>query len=94
MSQSNRLKSGMLWMDASDQPLEARIKRGIEYFERKYKQTPTWVHVNSEEKDVPKRVRGANVIVDKKILRYHLWIGEYTPKHEEDDSDVGDKPNV
>lgn len=70
---------GMLWYDKSQNTLEARVQKAVDYYVNKYSQKPTLCLVHSgalaqlNTKQVV--VDGVQVREFKSVLPNHLWIG-------------------
>jgi hypothetical protein len=72
---SKKSPVGMLWLDDKG-ALGERVKRAVEYYERKYGERVTWARVcrldDDWEGELP---QGVEVEFDNHVLPFHVWVG-------------------
>ena len=61
---------GMLWFDDKGS-LGERVKRAVEYYERKYGKRATWARVGEKVEGEFK----LDVKEDSTVLPFHVWVG-------------------
>lgn len=66
---------GMLWCDASGEPLEAKIKKATDYYQNKYGKAATVVYANPGDVKIEIAVNGIAVKPNKAVLQKHFWVG-------------------
>ncbi len=70
------MKSGLLWYDASSNPLDRKIADAIKRYQEKFGIAPNTIFVNEKdyrpETTTPPHVR---VSAKRTILPNHVWVG-------------------
>ena len=71
------MHTGMLWFDNSTARFENKIKKAVEYYEKKYGRKPDLclIHPSMVDGEHPKHVEGLTVRVYRPVLPGHIWIG-------------------
>lgn len=72
------MHTGMLWFDNSQSSLNVKIQKAVDYYHKKYGQTPDLclVHPSMLEKDQTKlEVNKLTVRPYRPVLPGHIWIG-------------------
>lgn len=70
------MHTGMLWFDNSNATVETKLKKAIDYYEKKYGRKPDLCLLNPKTlgKEKP-NIDGLNVRPYKPVLPGHIWIG-------------------
>jgi hypothetical protein len=73
----NTMHTGMLWFDNSQNTLQVKLQKGIEYYQKKYGRTPDMVlvHPNMIDENNPVAIKGVTVRPYRPVLPGHIWIG-------------------
>lgn len=66
---------GMLWLDASNEPLEVKIKKAVDYYQNKYGKAATVVFANPSDVKINIAVNGIAVRPNPAVLPKHFWVG-------------------
>ena len=69
------MKIGSLWFDNSKDSLHIKLKRAVEFYEKKYGQKPNAVYVNPKEDVTGLPLEGITVRTNRSVLPNHYWIG-------------------
>jgi hypothetical protein len=77
------MHTGMLWFDNSNIDIVEKIKKGVEYYAKKYNRKPDMVLVHPSMILVPGRgpervgmiIDGIHVKAYRPVLPGHIWIG-------------------
>lgn len=70
------METGMLWFDDGKDKLEAKVKRAIEYYEKKYERAPNLCVVHpSMLLDGETAVGEVAVKAASAVMPHHFWIG-------------------
>jgi hypothetical protein len=73
---------GMLWQIETNENLEEDIKKAIAYYEKKYEREGKVVAISEKtfaSSEVPEKIAGRRVHIDKAVLPYHIFVGENWP---------------
>ena len=70
------MNNGMLWYDnQTDQPVENRIKKAVDYFISKYGHPPLCCFVHPDMTSQPIQLGDhLKIIPNERVLKNHIWL--------------------
>jgi hypothetical protein len=65
---------GMLWFDNSKEPLEDKVIKAADYYQKKHGRTANTCYINKADGQEG-RIAGVELRTSDQVMRSHFWMG-------------------